>query len=333
METQTETVEIRNDGKKQKVPSLRIGDNRIIVTGKWLKVAAVMEEQWLKEEAIDDPQTIIAGLRQGSLHADIFTFAQRVYETRPKYDFPMAWDNVAAIPSENVTEWWQRRVSRKLRQDVAKAKRLGLDVKEVNFDDEFVKGIMTIYNESRIRQGRRFWHYGKGFADVKRENSPYLDRSQFIAAYWKGEMVGFVKIVYVGRIARFMQILSKLEHNDKRPLNALIAKAVEVCAARGCWYLVYAKYTYDGRKNSSIVDFKRRNGFQQILFPRYYVPLSLKGKAAIKLRLHLGYKRFIPSILLQMLLDCRAKLFKTRLVVPIRSETLTDSNKEGGGAA
>ncbi len=309
---ETSNAELRLEGKTLKVPSIRVGDYMIIARRKWFTMASVLGEEWLPDEAISDPEPILAKLREGALHADVFTFAQRIYESRPRYCYPMFRDNVAAIPTEDFTAWWERRVSRKLRQDVAKSNKLGMEVREVVFDDELVRGIMGIYNESPLRQGRRFWHYGKDFETVKRENSTYLERSKFLAAFWEGELVGFVKIVFVGKIGRFMQILSMTKHNDKRPLNALIAKAVELCAKRGCLYLVYGKYTYDARKNSSIVDFKRRNGFEEVRFPRYFVPLTFKGKLAMKLGLHLGYKRLIPSRLLQLVLDFRAKVLEAR---------------------
>src|SRR6202007_3187530 len=108
------------------------------------------------------------------------------------------------------------------------AEKRGVNVKIAQFDDEFVRGIQGIYNESPVRQGRRFWHFGKNFETVKRENATYLDRSDFIGAYFNDELIGFIKIVYVDCIATLMQILAKEEHHDGRPMNALLAKAVEL---------------------------------------------------------------------------------------------------------
>ena len=78
-----------------------------------------------------------------------------------------------------------------------------------------------------------------------------------------------------------------IKHYDKRPANALIAKAVELCEQQGMSYLMYCNYVYNDPE-SSLTEFKRRNGFEQALVPRYYVPLTLKGKIALRLGLHRG---------------------------------------------
>ena len=73
-----------------------------------------------------------------------------------------------------------------------------------------------------------------------------------------------------------------MKHFDKRPTNALIAKAVEICEQRGFAYLTYCNYVYND-PDSSLTEFKRRNGFEQVLVPRYYIPLTLQGRIALKL--------------------------------------------------
>jgi hypothetical protein len=95
-----------------------------------------------------------------------------------------------------------------------------------------VKGIQQIYNEAPLRQGRPFWHFGKDFDTVKRENGTYLERSEFLGAHLHHELIGFIKIIYVDRIATLIQILAKNEHQDKRPMNALVANAVKLCESK-----------------------------------------------------------------------------------------------------
>src|ERR1035441_3600945 len=87
-----------------------------------------------------------------------------------------------------------------------------------------------------------------------------------------------------------MQIIAKVSHWDKRPLNILIAKAVERCEAKGCSMLTYGRYRYP-QGADSLSAFKHRNGFDEILVPRYYIPLTIKGRAALGLRLHHGARR------------------------------------------
>ena len=44
-----------------------------------------------------------------------------------------------------------------------------------------------------------------------------------------------------------MGIIAKIKHRDKAPMNALVAKAVEICAENKIPYLVYDK-AYYGKK-------------------------------------------------------------------------------------
>jgi hypothetical protein len=91
-------------------------------------------------------------------------------------------------------------------------------------------------------------------------------------------------------------------------MNALIAKAVEICEQRGFAYLTYCNYVYND-PDSSLTEFKRRNGFEQVLVPRYYIPLTLKGKIALKLGLHHGLVKFIPKSVFKQLLRLRTRWY------------------------
>ena len=97
----------------------------------------------------------------------------------------------------------------------------------------------AIFNESPVRQGRPFWHYGKNFETVKWQFARYLHRERMIGAYFDGELVGFIMLADAGRFGITGQIISSLKHRDKSPNNALIAKAVEVCAEQKLDCLVY----------------------------------------------------------------------------------------------
>ena len=83
--------------------------------------------------------------------------------------------------------------------------------------------------------------------------------------------------------ANIVQILSMIKHYDKRPANALIAKAVEICAQKEVSHMIYYNYIYNDPK-SSLTEFKRRNGFEKVLLPRYYVPTdSPRERIALRL--------------------------------------------------
>src|SRR5437867_13335846 len=120
---------------------------------------------------------------------------------------------------------------------VRKAKKAGIEVREASYDDAFVQGMTDIFNETPVRQGRQFWHYGKDFETVKQQFSRYLFREELIGAYYHGELIGLVMLGNAGRFAVTGQIISKIEHRDTATNNALIANAVEVCERKGFRYL------------------------------------------------------------------------------------------------
>jgi hypothetical protein len=113
-------------------------------------------------------------------------------------------------------------------------------------------------------------------------------------------------------VASTVQLLSKIKHYDKRPANAMIAKAVEVCEKAGVPYLMYCNYVYND-PNSSLTEFKRRNGFEQVLIPRYYIPLTQRGKIALQLGLHRGLVQRIPKPILTRLLKIRNAWYERKV--------------------
>jgi len=301
---------IRVKGRTIAVPSIQIGDRVVIVTGKWLKVASVLDENLIEQETVADPELFILELKRSHPKVDLFTFAQKPTDLARKYRYHMEWDNVAAVPITSYEEWFGKRIGTDVRQNVRKSSKRGLTVRTVSLSDEFVRGIVDIYNETPVRQGRPFWHYGKDFDTVKRQTSHCVERSYFIGAYYEDQLVGFIKLLRTGSIADIVLILCKEQHHDKKPTNALIAKAVEVCVREKIALLTYAQFFYEKKSSSSLAEFKRRNGFEPILFPRYYVPLTKKGRFCVILNLHHGLKGVLPESVLDILRNIRARLLR-----------------------
>lgn len=289
--------------------SMLIENNEIIIEGKMLKIASFKSE-WYK--VIDNQISTIDALKRDNNGVDIFTFVQKPPETTPKYDYYMERENAAVIQIISFNHWWTEQTTKNNRKRVRKAQNRGVEVKLAEFNDEFVQGIIDIYNESPIRQGRRFWHYGKDFETVEKENSTFLERSDFIGAYYNNELVGFIKLVYTGKCADMMQIISKIACHDKYVTNALIAKAVEICDKKKIQYLIYGNFFYGKKETDTLTIFKTRNGFQKIDFPRYYIPLTLKGKIALKLHLHHHLTEMLPKSIIIPLLNIRSKWSEIR---------------------
>jgi hypothetical protein len=276
-----------------------------------VRVTAIHDEEWIEGEPITDPEALVRSL-QDVPSADVFSFARPLPICEPCYPFHFDWDNVAVVSTGEFAHWWGS-LPQETRKNVRRSQRRGVTVSRIGFDDQLVRGIGNLYNETPIRQGRRFWHYGKSFKQVKAANATYLDRSQFIGAFINGELIGFIKFVMVNNVARIMQILSMEAHTDKRPTNALLAKAVEICCHRGISHLVYGKYVYGKKENSAITEFKRRNGFERLDFPRYYVPLTRRGSLAIRYRLYRGLTHYVPEAMIRLFLTTRAAIYCRRL--------------------
>jgi hypothetical protein len=186
-------------------------------------------------------------------------------------------------------------------------------IKVAPFSDELMRGLLEIYNETPVRQNRPFWHYGKDFQTVKNENSSYLDQSYFIAAYYDSELIGLIKLVKFGQYASIMQIISKIKHRDKATNNGLLEKAVEICANEGIPFLVYANFIYGKKGEDKLTDFKESIGFEKMEVPRYYIPVSLKGKLVLKLNLHHGFVHILPEKVFKFLLEVRSRWNKIKL--------------------
>jgi len=270
---------------------MEINGKTILIEGKIPRIAKL--DSWFQQEWFEDvenPEVLIDALRKSKHHPDILTFWQRLPDTEPKYSYPMELDSIAALPIKSYSFWWEKQIERKARNKIRKAQKNGVIVKPATFDDSFVRGITSIFNETPIRQGRHYLHYGKDFETVKRQFSRFLFREEIFGAYLGEELVGFIMLAYAENYAYLGQIISKIAHRDLAPNNALLAKAVERCAEKGVPYLVYALWLDD-----SLGDFKRSNGFQKFDLPRYFVPLTGKGKLALKLGLHRGWKAALPN--------------------------------------
>lgn len=297
-------------GNSTATPSFTFEGRTIVCEGGWLRTAKIFDEVWLNIEPLASPVDLIERVKKSDLGADLFTFGQALPDLTPRHDYRLDYDNLAVADTINFTQWWEM-LPQESRKNVRKSQKRGVETKAISFSDELVEGIKGIYDETPVRQGRRFWHYGKDIAAVKRENSSYLERSQFVGAFLGNELVGFLKMVYSAKNARIMQILAKSQHADKHITNALLATAVELCAQKEIERLIYGQYIYGNKSSSSVTEFKRRNGFHEVLIPRYYVPFTMKGRAAIAAGAHRGLVGLVPEPLINVALEARTFAYRT----------------------
>ncbi len=119
----------------------------------------------------------------------------------------------------------------------------------------------------------------------------------FIGAYINNELVGFIQLIHGKNITIISQILSMQKHWDKAINNALVAKAIEVCASKQIQWVMYGRMG----NHPSLDNFKESNNFTKFSLTRYYVPLTRKGKITLALKLHRELKDALPHWLKRLL--------------------------------
>ena len=83
------------------------------------------------------------------------------------------------------------------------------------------------------------------------------------APIMRRSLIGVVKLIYRGDVASILTFLPKTSHHDKRPANAIMAKAVELCAEKRINHLIFGKFNYGNKQAYSftgIQDSKRVRG-------------------------------------------------------------------------
>ena len=291
---------------------LMVGGREIHIRGRLLRVATIEGDKY---RFFDDPEPLVEGLRKCGRRIDLFTFMQRLPETAVKYSYPVEWDNFAALRITTFDHWWNDVLGFKGRNKAKQAEKKGVKVSEIPFDDVLIQGIWKIYNETPIRQGKKFPHYGMPFEKVRPYAGTFLDSSVFIGAFFQGKMIGFAKLTWdeTRTQAGLMHIVSLIEHREKAPTNALIVQAVRSCAERQIPYLVYSNFAYGNKQRDSLSDFKERNGFERIDVPRYYVPLTLAGRLSFRLGMHHKLIDHLPEPLIEKLRSYRAGWYSQKL--------------------
>lgn len=304
-------MKFRNSG-------LVFAGRKLVGRGRFCRVAHLDADDY---KFLDDPEAMIAQLRSSNTRADLFTFLQRLPDTTAKYPYPFEWDNMAVLPISTFENWWTQQIGFKARNKAKQAEKKGVLIREVPFDDALVRGIWEIYNETPVRQERRFPHYGKGLDAVRDMSATFLESSIFIGAYDEGRLLGFVKLVVddSGTQAGLMHILSRLDCRDKAPTNALVAHAVRACADRRIPHLVYSQFAYGKKTQSSLGDFKERNGFGRVDIPRYYVPLTGWGALAFSMGLHHKLTDRLPESVAAKLRDWRRAWYQGRFQLKAES--------------
>jgi len=71
-------------------------------------------------------------------------------------------------------------------------------------------------------------------------------------------------------------------------------------------YITYGLYNYGNKRNRPLREFRVRNGFEEILAPTYFVPLTLWGRLCMKAKLNRGLVGILPHSVITVGLGARA---------------------------
>jgi len=249
---------------------------------------------------------------------DIFFFLERRWccpIKEPSKSWLAAKDNVAILNLKGYDKWWKN-VGKKTRNMVRKAEKLGIRTEVAEPDERLAEGIWKIYNETPIRQERGFPHYGVSLNQVMTDLHSARDCT-YIGAYFQDELAGFIQLVHGENIEIISQILSLQKHWDKAVNNALVAKAVEVCASKEEKWIMYGRIG----NHPSLDNFKQSNGFTEFQLTRYYVPITRKGKIATKLGLHREIKDSLPKAIKYPLFPLYSWVSRTRMRIKLLFKT------------
>jgi hypothetical protein len=262
-----------------------IGKTEISVEGRMLKVARLRHE-WF--EYLENPEAFVVQIKQAGV-ADILMFLQETHSERPKLAFQSEPASASVLTFKSFDDWWKN-LNFKARNKARKAQKSGVELRPAKLDDDFVRGVEVIYNESPLRQGRKFTHYGKSFATIKEDLSSFPECTFFIGAYHENRLIGFMKLFEGNRILRTVHILATFADRDKCVMDALIAKAVEIASQKNIFFLHYGDWAHQG-----LGAFRLKFGFERHDCPRYLVPLNWRGELALKTGLQRSWRERIPQ--------------------------------------
>jgi hypothetical protein len=290
---------------------MTICGKEIKIDGRGVRIAHVAEGF----DSADHFEQIVSALKKSGQRIDLFTFIQRLSETTPLHNYPMEWDNFAVLHVTTYDHWFTKQIKTHTRNKIRKAEKAGLTVREVPFDDDLIRGISLINNESPVRQGMPFWHYNDDLETVRRKNGTFLSQSVFLGVFHQGVMIGYAKLVSdpTQHQAGLMQILTMLQHRDKATSNLLISEAVRSCANRSIPNLWYANFSYGKKEKDGLSDFKEQNGFRRVDIPRFYIPITLLGRIALRMSLHRGLKERVPWSLQERVRKFRNRWYDRKL--------------------
>lgn len=296
----------------RKRPFIKICGIDVRVSGTLVRIASIDGDKYTFP---DDPEAMLAELRTCGTRVDLFHFLHRLPADSPQYAYRKESDNLAVLPVSTFENWWNKQLRSLPRNRARQAEKKGVTFREVPYGEELLQAICEIYNETPVRLGKPFPHYGMTMERARDYAGTFLERSIYVGAFLGDKMIGFIKLCMdkTRTQACLVHILSMVEHRDKAVTNALIAQAVRACADRHIPFLVYENFAYGKKQEDSLSHFKEVNGFSRVDLPRYYIPLTPTGRLALRLGLHHRFIDHFPEPLVVKLRQLRKAWYDRKL--------------------
>src|SRR5579872_6982667 len=117
---------------------MQAGGRNIMLSGRAIRTARLDGETY---RFIEDPEPILADLRQSRQRVDLFTFLQRVPDTSPRFSYPMELDNLAVVEQHSFDHWWNEQLGFKAHNKAKQAEKKGVVNREIKFDEALAHGI------------------------------------------------------------------------------------------------------------------------------------------------------------------------------------------------
>ena len=226
---------------------------------------------------------------------DIFTFIERryisplekyLYSKVKSLDIPVFtfYERLAVLRIKSFDDWWHA-IGKKTRNMVRKAIRKNATTEVVYENTQLLKNakaIWKLYNETPIRQNKRYIGYGMPLEKIieRFRNLELLHRSLVVLARYNERVVGFTHIIIGDHAGMVRTFLSSIYYRNIPISNLMMAKVVEELAKRNINFLIYGHMGIQ----PGIELFKKNNGFKMHICPRYFIPITKKGMIILKRR-------------------------------------------------
>ena len=97
---------------------MQVDNTKLAIAGSLIKIARLEHERYFD---VCDPASLIEKVKKSKPAADIFTFCQRLPESKPKYNnYYMEYDSIAAVPISNYEYWLEQQIPKQTRTSLKK---------------------------------------------------------------------------------------------------------------------------------------------------------------------------------------------------------------------